>query len=159
MITADSLEPPAGDPGQALDDMGRAVAPLMAEAWKRNGAFYGGRAFSLNAAALAQLWLSGDLKLFVAYETDGNGAQEPVGYLTGLAFRPLQCEGRMFQITDWWGRTKEAERVLFKAALDAMKFLGVSEAVATLRAGESLPELPPRWRETGRQEQVRFVKE
>ena len=46
-----------------------------------------------------------------------------------------------------------------QAALDAMKFLGVSEAIATLRADESLPELPPRWRETGRQEQVRFVKE
>lgn len=155
MITADILEPPAGDPGQALDDMGKAVAPLMAEAWKQNGQFYGGRAFNLNAAALAQLWLSGDLKLFVAYD-DGS---KPVGYLTGLAFRPLQCEGRVFQITDWWGRTPEAERVLFKAALDAMKFLGVSEAVATLRAGESLPELPSRWRETGRQEQVRFVKE
>ena len=155
MITADILEPPAGDPGQALDDMGRAVAPLMAEAWKENGKFYGGRTFSLNAPALAQMWVSGDLKIFVAYGDD----QKPCGFLCGLVFRPLQYDSRVFQITDWFGRTPEAERVLFKTALDAMKFLGVSEASAVLRDGERIPDLPARWRETGRQEQVRLVKE
>jgi len=155
MITADILEPPAGDATQALDDMGKAVAPLMAEAWKENGKFYGGRAFSLNAPALAQMWLSGDLKVFVACDEDA----KPCGYLCGLVFRPLQYDGKVFQITEWFGRTQEAERVLFETALNAMKFLGVSEAVATLRRGERIPELPSRWREAGRQEQVRLVKE
>jgi len=155
MITADILEPPAGDPGQALDDMGKAVAPLMAEAWKENGKFYGSRPFSLNAPALAQMWVSGDLKIFVAYDEES----KPCGYLAGLVFRPLQFDSRIFQITEWFGRTPEAERVLFQTALGAMKFLGVSEAVAVLREGESVPELPARWREAGRQAQVRLAKE
>ena len=155
MITADILEPPAERGDEALESMGSIVVPLMSEAWKRNGSFYGGKLFSLNAPALAQMWLSGDLKLFIAYTED----REPVGYLAGIVYRPLQYEARVFQITEWWSRVPEAEPVLFAAALNAMRFLGVPEAFATLRAGESLPKLPSRWKESGRQEQIRLVKE
>ena len=82
MITADILEVPEGDKSAALEAMGRAVAPLMAKAWESDRKFFGDRPFSLNAQAMAQLWLSGDLKLFVAYDEK----QEPVGYLSGVVF-------------------------------------------------------------------------
>ena len=139
MITADILEPPAGDPGQALDDMGKAVAPLMAEAWKENGRFYGGRPFSLNAPALAQMWVSGDLKIFVAYDEE----QKPCGYLAGLVFRPLQFDSRIFQITEWFGRTPEAERVLFQTALGAMKFLAFRRRSPSCGRARAFRSFPP----------------
>ena len=101
------------------------------------------------------LWLSGDLKIFVAYDEK----QEPVGYLSGVVYRPLQYETRAFAIQSWWAPTEDAKAVLFKTALDAMKFLGVPEAFAVLRDGESLPALPAKWKESGRQMQVRLVKE
>ena len=155
MITADILEVPVGDKSAAPEAMGRAVAPLMAKAWESDRKFFGDKPFSLNAQAMAQLWLSGDLKIFVAYDE----RQEPVGYLSGVVYRPLQYETRTFAIQSWWAPTDEAKAVLFKTALDAMKFLGVPEAFAVLRDGERIPALPARWRETGRQEQVRLVKE
>ena len=77
MITADILEVPEGDKSAALEAMGRAVAPLVAKAWEADRKFFGDRPFNLNAQAMAQLWLSGDLKIFVAYDE----RQEPVGYL------------------------------------------------------------------------------
>ena len=141
MITADILEVPEGDKSAALEAMGRAVAPLMAKAWESDRKFFGDRPFSLNAQAMAQLWLSGDLKLFVAYDE----RQEPVGYLSGVVYRPLQYETRAFAIQSWWSPTDEAK--------------GVPEAFAVLRYGESLPALPPKWKESGRQSQVRLVKE
>ena len=104
---------------------------------------------------MAQLWLSGDLKIFVAYDE----RQEPVGYLSGVVYRPLQYETRAFAIQSWWAPDDEAKAVLFGTALDAMKFLGVPEAFAVLRDGESLPALPAKWKESGRQSQVRLVKE
>ena len=155
MITADILEVPECDKTAALEAMGRAVAPLMAKAWDSDRKFFGDRPFSLNANALAQLWLSGDLKLFVAY----NEAREPVGYLSGIVYRPLQYEARAFAIQSWWAETDEGSAVLFKTALDAMRFLGVTEAFAVLREGEVLPPMPDRWKSSGRQEQVRLVKE
>ena len=155
MITADILEVPEGDKSAALEAMGRAVAPLMAKAWETDRKFFGDRPFSLNAQAMAQLWLSGDLKIFVAYDE----RQEPVGYLSGVVYRPLQYETRAFAIQSWWAPDDEAKAVLFGTALDAMKFLGVPEAFAVLRDGESLPVLPAKWKESGRQSQVRLVKE
>jgi hypothetical protein len=155
MITADILEVPEGDKTAALEAMGRAVAPLMAKAWEDDRKFFGDKPFNLNAPAMAQLWLSGDLKIFVAYDE----RQEPVGYLSGVVYRPLQYEARVFAIQSWWAPTEDAKAVLFKTALDAMKFLGVPEAFAVLRDGESLPALPARWKEAGRQAQVRLVKE
>ena len=155
MITADILEVPEGDKSAALEAMGRAVAPLMAKAWESDRKFFGDKPFSLNAQAMAQLWLTGDLKLFVAYDE----SQEPVGYLSGVVYRPLQYETRAFAIQSWWAPTEEAKAVLFRTALDAMKFLGVPEAFAVLREGEVLPPMPDRWKSSGRQEQVRLVKE
>ena len=155
MITADILEVPEGDKSAALEAMGRAVAPLMAKAWEEDRTFFGDRPFNLNAQAMAQLWLSGDLKLFVAYDE----RQEPVGYLSGVVYRPLQYETRAFAIQSRWSPSHDTKAVLFKTALDAMKFLGVPEAFAVLRDGESLPALPAKWKESGRQMQVRLVKE
>ena len=155
MITADILEVPEGDKSAALEAMGRAVAPLMAKAWEADRKFFGDRPFNLNAQAMAQLWLSGDLKIFVAYDEK----REPVGYLSGVVYRPLQYETRAFAIQSWWAPDGEAKAVLFGTALDAMKFLGVPEAFAVLRDGESLPALPAKWKESGRQMQVRLVKE
>ena len=155
MITADILEVPEGDKSAALEAMGRAVAPLMAKAWEEDRKFFGDRPFNLNAQAMAQLWLSGDLKIFVAYDDK----REPVGYLSGVVYRPLQYETRAFAIQSWWAPDGEAKAVLFGTALDAMKFLGVPEAFAVLRDGESLPALPAKWKESGRQMQVRLVKE
>ena len=68
--------------------------------------------------------------------------------------RPRACASQA-----WWAPDDEAKAVLFGTALDAMKFLGVPEAFAVLRDGESLPALPAKWKESGRQSQVRLVKE
>lgn len=119
----DMLEP-NDDLNVALDELTKVFAPLYAENWVKNKAKERGNPpFDMNVNVFAQMWFRKALRIFMAYDDE---AGKPVGYLIGIAFRPLQYQSNIFQVEDWYG-TNDVVTGLFDYTKQAMRFMGTDE--------------------------------
>lgn len=140
----DILEPDL-DLNKAMDALGRVLNPTLHKAWEAKRKSYEDKPFDFNVAVFTQLWLQKDLKVFIAY--DENNGNEVLGFMTGLVYRPIQYNARVFQVQDWYtGDNIEVEKALFKYLTEAVKFLGADEILVSNSDGDSFPEIPGNWK-------------
>lgn len=120
----DLLEPNK-DLNVALDNLGNNLAVLYQECWDKNQRqFYGDKPFDLAINTFASMWFHGDMKLFMVYD-DSN---KPIGFLTGVKFRPMSYDAQVFQIHEWYVRGDAAiEQALFDHVVSAIRILGCQE--------------------------------
>lgn len=153
-ITYDLFEPSTNS-DESLEKLTRDFAPLHMQAWKQAKQDAYGKGYDLNVGAFANMWLNRTLKIFMAYK-DGKA----IGYLTGIAFRPLQYQAALFQVEDWFTNNDPVvEDGLFQYMLNAIRFLGCDEILITTGADSEFPSLGKGWREKNRTVTRRFVKE
>lgn len=135
-FTYDLLEP-TKDVNQSLDQLTREFVTLYAESWSKEKQENYHKPFNPNMNALAQMWLAGTLRVFIAKDETGKA----VGYTVGLVFRPLPYDASVFQIEDWYSQSKEAETGLFAYVAQAIKFIGCSELWVTDKIDREAPLL------------------
>lgn len=117
----DILNPEQGSE-EAIQNLANTLGEILVKAWDKDGKDTYGKPFNLNVVALIQTWLSGSLKVFVAYDND-----KPVGFALGINFRPMQFTCNVLSIDTFYAETEEAERGLLAYISDAVRFLGVEE--------------------------------
>ena len=146
MYRYDLLEP-SSDANESLDRLTSIFAPLYTKSWMdKKAAVLGNPRFDMNVNAFAGMWLSKALRIFIAYEDN-----TPVGYLMGLAFRPLTHQSSVFHIEDWYA--KHDSRVvlcgLFDFAQDALRFMGTDELWVSRSPDAIYPGLRDSWKRKG----------
>lgn len=152
-ITYDLFEPGASN-DESLDKLTKDFAPLHMRAWQQAKQSFYDKAYDLNVAAFANMWLARVLKIFMAYR-DGT----PVGYLTGIAFRPLQYQASTFQVEDWFSDNNvEVEEGLFAYMKTAVRFLGCDEILVTNGKHQPVPELGEGWTRKNQTVTTRYVR-
>lgn len=140
----DLLEP-SGDKDESINRLVQQLAPLYSESWyKEKAETQGNPQFDMNIAVFVNMWLSKAMRVFMAYDDNGN----PVGYLLGMAFRPLTHNVQIFQIEDWYVKDAAPDG-LFDYVYGALKFMGVDEIQVSHSPQEPYPRPPQNWIEGG----------
>lgn len=152
----DLLEP-ISDLNSALDTLGNAVGALYQKHWEEEQQKYYNKPFSLNVQAFAQLWFSGDMKIFVARNRSDN---KPIGFIAGIVFRPMAYHANVFSVQDWYsGGSRELETALFDHTSKAIRVLNCDELwVAKPGAGDA-PVVPDIWKKQQEFMTIRYTKE
>ncbi len=151
--TYDLFEP-SDNNDESLDRLSKEFAPLHVKSWEKVKHRHYNKAYDLNVAAFASLWLSKSLKIFIAYEET-----TPVGYLMGFLFRPMQYQATVFQVEDWYtGNNREMEEGLFDYMYEGLRFMGVDEVLLSVGANETPMNLGPGWKIANTFKQVRYVR-
>lgn len=148
----DMLEP-SENLDQSLEKLGNNLASLYHESWEADKRQNYNKPFNLNINAFAQMWFNGHLRIFMAYDEK----KEPVGFLIGMAFRPLPYEANVFQIEDWFTRhDMTVEKGLFEYVEQAIRFIGCDEVWCADKSGR----MPPfqRWKEANTFQLRRYLK-
>lgn len=154
MITYDLLEP-SEDLNASLDSLSKRFAPLHSESWAKNKAAAYDRPYDVNVGVLSAMWMDKSLRIFMAYD-DG----KPVGYLTGIVFRPIPYRASVFQVEDWYARGNEdIEDGLFSYLRGVLRILGCDELWVAQGTSERLPQIPAGWRRANAFIHYRYVKE
>ena len=122
-IYVDILQP-SSDLNDALDSLGRKVGPLYAKAWEAKKKYYDDKPFDLHINMFAMLWFDGNMKVFVVYD---DRTHEPVGFLTGVVFRPMPYKASVFQIQEWYTTNQAIEDQLITHVISAIRILGCDE--------------------------------
>ena len=114
------------DQNESVDKFVRGIAPLYQKSWAQiKSKYYPGRAFDLNIVAIADMWYKGQLKVFVAMDTD---TKELIGFLAGVVYRPLYFDARLFHVQDWYANNDpQMERDLFDYMVKSIRILGCNE--------------------------------
>ena len=116
-IRYDLIDPPA-DPTKAIEFLTTDFLPLVEEFWKAKGQkFFGVDQWSIQAPDFTQLWLNQSVVLIMAYEDD-----KPAGFIIAAHLQPLFYQQRQLQVDQWYGRTEEIQRGLFKYLFSNFKF-------------------------------------
>lgn len=111
----------------SLDSLSSKIGAIYQEAWTaEHKALFNDKPFDLHVNLFADLWFGKQLRLFMAYD---DTTHEPIGFLIGILFRPMQYKAGILQIDDWYTRgDKEVERGLFKYVAEALRYIGCDEA-------------------------------
>ena len=116
-IRYDLIEPPA-DPTKAIEFLTKDFLPLVDEFWNARGReYFGVEHWSIQAPDFTQLWLNQSVILILAYEDD-----KPAGFIIAAHLQPLFYQQRQLQVDQWYGRTEEIKKGLFKYLFDNFKF-------------------------------------
>lgn len=152
----DMLEP-LSNLNASLDILTSTFAPLYTECWVRDKApLRGNPPFDMNVNVFAQMWFSKAMRIFMAYDDAG----QPVGYLMGMAFRPLTHQASIFQVEDWYAKehSQDVIKGLFDYMQTATKFMGVDEIWISHSQREYVPSLDNTWHQQGATIIDRYVK-
>lgn len=152
----DILEPDA-DANVALERMGKAIGALYAKSWETAKAKHSpGKQFDLNIQALANGWLSKQLKIFVAVD---DNTQECIGFLSAVPYRALYYNSQIFHVQDWYtGGDRDMEAALFEYALKAARIIGCDEVFIQDEADIAPQVLGGSWENTGAYKTLRFAR-
>ena len=150
-IRCDLLEP-TGDLEAAVNKLRDELLPLHAKAWaaKANNV---GKPYDFNAVPFVQMWVDKALRVFMAYDGD-----TPVGYIVGLAYRPMTYAAQVFAVEDWYTPKYDVETALFDYMRSALRFIGCDEIVITQGAGGRVPSISG-WKVAYKAEVTHFRKE
>lgn len=151
----DLLEP-VKDLDISLDSLQSTLGVLYPESWEANSRKLYKRPFNLNINAFSNMWFNGAVKIFVAYDDK----HEAVGFLIGMAFRPLPYDAFIFQVEDWYARGDAAiEKALWDFMTNAIRFMGCDEIRVGLTDDMTVP-LPATspWKADGQFTIRRFTK-
>lgn len=153
----DLLEP-VRDLNKALDLLGNAVGRLYQKHWdEEQKKHYNDKPFNLNVQAFAQMWYNGDIKVFIVRKRDTN---EPVGFLSGVVFRPMAYHATVFSIQDWYtGTDKEMETELFNYVSKAIRLLNCDELWVSQPGVGEPPVVPSAWKLQQNFSMRRYIKE
>lgn len=136
----DILEP-TDDRDASLSRLVAELAPLYSESWYKDKAErMGNPPYDMNVGVFVNMWFSKIMKIFIAYDD----ADKPVGYLLGLAFRPLTHNRQIFQIEDWYMK-KGNETGIFDYVYNALKFMGVDQIQVSHAPQQPYPRPPQNW--------------
>lgn len=153
-IICDLFEPSSNN-DESLNRLTQEFAPLHAKAWHEVKQKSYNRPYDMSVATFATMWLNKTMKIFMAYED-----AKPVGYLYGIAFRPLNYQATAFQVEDWFADGNAAvEDELFDYLHGALRMIGCDELLLSTGMTDPLPNVGPGWRRAGEFRQVRFTKE
>lgn len=152
-ITYDLFEPSTNQDA-ALEQLTKTFAPLHMKAWQQAKQAIYGKGYDLNVGAFTSMWLNRTLKIFMAYK-DGKA----IGYLTGMAYRPLNYQAALFQVEDWFtDNNPEVEAGLFDYMKNAIRFLGCDEILMSNGKNQPMPSLGPEWKLKNQTVTNRYVK-
>lgn len=153
----DLLEP-TSDLNTALDNLGRAVGVLYQKHWEEEQQkYYNDKPFNLNVQAFAQLWINGDLKIFIARKRED---KTPVGFIAGIVFRPMAYKATVFSVQDWYsGNDKDVETALFEHMSKAVRILNCDELWVSLPVFGEKPTIPSNWKPQQSFTMGRYTKE
>lgn len=151
-FTYDLLEPGAAQEA-ALERLTKIFAPLHAEAWSQKQDY---APYDMNVGAFVNMWLSNTLRIFIAYDQQG----QPQGYLTGLLFRPLTRRATVFHIEDWYVRGGGIGiEKMFAHVYSVLKYMGIDELQVSSTDDEEAPAPKEQfWHEHGVTTTKKFIK-
>lgn len=150
----DILEPKQ-DPDASAKLLAEVVAPIYQEYWNAGPRKeYDNRPFELQAQQFFSLWFTSAAKIFVTRRRD---TDEVIGFLIGIAFRPMLYSGFAFQVEDWYARgDKAVEHDLFDTMQNALRFIGCDELRVEQPFDNSL--IHPEWTASGKFTKERFTR-
>lgn len=152
----DLLEP-TSDLNTALDALGNAVGKLYQKHWEEEQQkYYNDKPFNLNVQAFAQMWLGGDLKIFISRKREDNS---PVGFIAGIVFRPMAYKASVFSVQDWYtGGDRDMETALFEHLSKALRILNCDEIWVSQPSVGEAPIIPAGWKHQHNFMMRRYIK-
>ncbi len=136
---------PQTDINKALDELGRNIGKLYAEAWAKNKQKdYDDKPFDLDINTFANMWLRGMLKVFFVYDDQ---TREAIGFLVGAVFRPLPFNVQVFHIQEYYARGgSNVEQDLFDHVIKSIRILGCDEVWMEVYPNRNV-NLGPTWKQ------------
>lgn len=129
------------EPSSDVNDITRFITnelePFLADWWDKRGKEFFDADLDVGYTAFVQMWRCRSLHIIMAYEN-----KEPVGFLLGIAFKPMMFSGRSaLQVEAWDADRKDIETGLFNYLDKISPFLGLHEIWISSDVGD-LPTVP-----------------